>query len=91
MQEKERLLVEFYTTKFLNARLESFSSPMLISSKSVNTDVMTIGQETNSWYGSYTDFCTRGIEAQMNLYDGFVTNDFLKKIKSLPLIHKGNL
>ena len=79
MQEKERLLVEFYTTKFLNTQLESFSSPMLISLKSVNTDVMTIGQETNSWYGSYADFCTRGVEVQMNLYDGFVTNDFLKK------------
>jgi hypothetical protein len=48
MQEKERLLVEFYTTKFLNAQLESFSSPMLIDLKNVNTNVMTIGQETNS-------------------------------------------
>lgn len=88
-------MAEFYATKFLNAPLNGFSSPMLISLKSVNADIMTIGQETNSWYGSYADFCARGVETQMNIYDGFVTNDFLKKSSPyhsyLKEICKGNM
>lgn len=79
MQEKECLLLKFYKTKFLNTSITNFSSPMLISLKNVNTDVIIVGQETNSWYGSYKDFLIKGVSEQMNIYDNFIVSEFLKK------------
>lgn len=91
MQEKECLLLKFYKTKFLNTSITNFSSPMLIGLKNVNTDVIIVGQETNSWYGSYKDFLIKGVAEQMNIYDNFIVNEFLKKSSPYHTYVKKNL
>jgi hypothetical protein len=59
MKQKQKELQEFYKTKFENFELSnSYSSPHLISldNEKINTDIMVVGQETNSWYGNFNDF-----------------------------------
>ena len=81
MLNKQKELEAFYNKKFLeNAMLDEYSSPHLISLNNarVNTDIMIIGQETNSWYGSYLDFRNRGVENQMKIYDAFIDENYQK-------------
>lgn len=92
-EEKQQKLREFYDKKFSNIDLdENLSSPHLISlnNKNINTDIMVIGQETNSWDGSIKDFYKRGLDAQMKIYDEFMNihyqnknNLFFKYIKDI--------
>ena len=79
MQQKQKELEAFYNEKFLeNTMSDDYSSPHLISlnSTKVTTDIMIIGQETNSWYGSYLDFRNRGVKEQMNIYDTFMDENY---------------
>lgn len=79
---KQNKLIDFYKSKFLNDSIpKTYSSPHLISlnKKNINTDIMIIGQETNSWYGNYDDFNNRGIQEQMKIYDNFMENIYTEK------------
>lgn len=76
---KQKQLIEFYERKFANADLSlDYSSPHLMSLDSgvINTDIMFVGQETNSWYGSWKDFKDRGVQGQMMIYDRFMKNEY---------------
>jgi len=75
----EKELQKYYQTKFENFELSnSYSSPQLISleNEKINTDIMVVGQETNSWYGSFHDFNSRGIDKQMKIYDNFMRENY---------------
>lgn len=81
MLNKQKELEAFYNKKFLDSSMsDECSSPHLISlnNSRVNTDIMIIGQETNSWYGSYLDFKNRGVENQMKIYDTFMDENYEK-------------
>lgn len=81
MLNKQKELEEFYSKKFLDNNMsDEYSSPHLISLNNtrVNTDIMIIGQETNSWYGSYLDFKNRGVDNQMKIYDTFIDESYQK-------------
>lgn len=90
---KQEQLQEFYREKFLNNGINgNYSSPHLISLdvKNTNTDIMFIGQETNQWYGNWSELYTRGIEGQMKIYKDFIdthyfemNNLFFKYIKDI--------
>lgn len=77
--DKQEKLINFYENKFLGADIpKSYSSPHLVSlnNENINTDIMIIGQETNSWYGNYEDFNARGINEQMKIYDNFMESSY---------------
>lgn len=81
MQEKERLLAEFYATKFLENSLSgNLSSPYLVGLSNVTTDFMVVGQETNTWYYSMDKFRNHGIAEQIKIYDDFV-EEFYGKVR----------
>jgi hypothetical protein len=76
---KQEKLYQYYQEKFINNKIsDKYSSPHLISleNSKINTDIMIIGQETNSWYGSYLDFQTHGVEKQMSIYNNFMNENY---------------
>jgi len=76
---KQNQLKQFYKSKFDNSVNKEYSSPLLISlNETINTDIMIVGQETNSWYGSYGNFLNRGIDEQMKIYEKFMTEEYSK-------------
>ena len=79
MKQKQKELQKYYQIKFENFELsDSYSSPHLISleNEKINTDIMVVGQETNSWYGNFHDFNNRGIDKQMKIYDNFMRENY---------------
>jgi len=75
---KQQRLKEFYENKFLAGSIPNhYSSPHLISlNDSIDTDIMIVGQETNTWYGSYKYFQDRGIDVQMEIYSKFMKEHY---------------
>jgi len=80
MIDKQKKLKEFYSNKFFNNSTipMEYSSPHLISLdvNKINTNIMIVGQETNSWYGDYSDFKQRGVESQMKIYSDFMNEKY---------------
>lgn len=79
MNNKNQLLLEYYKDKFDGIKiLEHVSSPLLLSTnyELINSDIMFVGQETNSYYGNWHDFELRGIENQMDIYKMFMNDEY---------------
>lgn len=74
MKTKQQQLQEFYEEKFLTTEIKKYSSPHLISleAKNTNTDIMFIGQETNTWFGNWSAFQKIGVAAQMYNYENAI-------------------
>jgi hypothetical protein len=80
-QLKQEQLEAFYESKFVSKSIpESYSSPHLISlgSGKINTDVMFVGQETNSWYYNQKRFLEyeNSVKTQMHLYDEYLLEHY---------------
>lgn len=84
---KNQQLRAFYQKKFYNYDTnESFSSPYLISLDvdNINTDIMVVGQETNSWYYDWDLFKMIEVCGQMNIYKNYY-NEYHKH--KVPFTH----
>jgi len=77
---KQAELKKFYENKFLDKTInKEYSSPLLISlDENINTDIMIIGQETNSWYENYEKFLKNRVDKQMEIYKNFMKKEYLK-------------
>lgn len=85
MDNKQKQLIELYEETVCKWNLQNgYSSPHLISlnTKNISTDIMFIGQETNEWYGSWSDFKKRSLVEQMSIYENFL-NDLYIQTKSI--------
>jgi hypothetical protein len=79
MNNKTQLLLDFYKEKFHGIKIpDHFSSPLLLNMdyEFINSDIMFVGQETNSYYGNWYDFELRGIENQMDIYKKFMHDEY---------------
>lgn len=77
--ELKQQLYQLYQDKFQVIGLDdTVSSPLLIHPEctNINTDIMFLGQETNSYYGSWKDFKGRGVSAQMDIYKQFMEVEY---------------
>lgn len=77
--ELKQQLYQLYQDKCQVIDLDNtVSSPLLIHPEyaNINTDIMFVGQETNSYYGSWEDFDQRGVSAQMGIYKQFMEVEY---------------